>query len=120
MSLSRCAPIMRAIRWPCTSSRCTSAIIGLYRSSIAAADAVVRLSGAPNVFAAPAFLGKLVYPIYYPDLIAQQSSEFALDPLLVAGLIRQESLYESFAASGASAYGLMQVIRRPARRSSTR
>jgi soluble lytic murein transglycosylase len=71
---------------------------------------LVRLVGARNIFEAPAFIAKLVYPIYYADLVAQQSNEFALDPLLVTGLIRQESLFEPFAVSGAAAYGLMQVI----------
>ncbi len=42
--------------------------------------------------------------------IAEQASAYALDPLLMAGLIRQESLFEPNAASGANAYGLMQVI----------
>ena len=84
--------------------------IGLYRSSIGAADTLMHLANAATIAETPAFIAGLIYPIYYPDLIAAQSAEFALDPLLVAGLVRQESLYEPFAVSGAAAYGLMQVV----------
>jgi soluble lytic murein transglycosylase len=84
--------------------------IGIYRLSIGCADALMHLTSANTVAETPAFIAKLVYPIYYADLIATNASEYGLDPLLVAGLIRQESLFEAFAESGASAFGLMQVI----------
>ncbi|HEY3342847.1 MAG TPA: lytic transglycosylase domain-containing protein, partial [Anaerolineae bacterium] len=84
--------------------------IGLYRLSISTADTLIHLTSARTISETPAFIAKLVYPIYYSDLIAANASEYGLDPLLVAGLIRQESLFEAFAESGASAFGLMQVV----------
>jgi soluble lytic murein transglycosylase len=84
--------------------------IGIYRLSIGCADTLMRLTSATTISETPAFIAKLVYPIYYADLIAANSGEYSLDPLLVAGLIRQESLFETFAESGASAFGLMQVV----------
>ncbi|MCL4506417.1 MAG: transglycosylase SLT domain-containing protein [Chloroflexi bacterium] len=84
--------------------------IGAYRQSIGAAAALMRAAKAGSIADTPILITRLVYPIYYPDLIDEQASAYALDPLLIAGLIRQESLFEPNAASGASAYGLMQVI----------
>lgn len=84
--------------------------LGLFRSSISAADALLRQSPARNTAGAPIFLARLVYPIYHTDLITRAAQEFDVDPLLVASLIRQESLFEAFAVSTAAAQGLMQVI----------
>lgn len=84
--------------------------IGLYRPAISAADTLMRLSPAGTLSSLPAFLARLLYPQYYPDLVGAHAQEFGHDPLLIYSLIRQESLFEPFAASFASAYGLMQVI----------
>ncbi|HEY3290941.1 MAG TPA: transglycosylase SLT domain-containing protein, partial [Anaerolineae bacterium] len=84
--------------------------LGAYRESISTGAALLRSVNATNVSDAPAFLGQLVYPLYFADLIFAEASNYALDPLLVASLIRQESLFETFAASTASAFGLMQVV----------
>ncbi len=84
--------------------------IGLYRASIeAAANLISGLAGSDNLNA-PSFLVRLRYPIYYNDLVLPATQEFGVDPLLVFSLIRQESLYESFATSFAAAQGLMQII----------
>jgi soluble lytic murein transglycosylase len=84
--------------------------IGLYRSSILCARNIVDLSPAETVLDAPPFIARLVYPTYYHDLIEQNAELSGLDPLLVFSTVRQESLFESFATSYASAHGLMQVI----------
>jgi soluble lytic murein transglycosylase len=83
--------------------------LGLYRSSIAAAETVMRQAGV-NGLTAPRFLAHLAYPIYYGDLVVAESQRYGYDPLLQFSLIRQESLYESFALSTAVAQGLSQVI----------
>ena len=83
--------------------------IGLYRSSILAATAVLNLSG-QTVFEAPKFIGQLAYPAYYADLILPLADKYNFDPRLQFSLVRQESLFESFARSGAAAQGLSQVI----------
>jgi soluble lytic murein transglycosylase len=83
--------------------------IGLYRSSITAAAALIDQSGYDN-FNAPRYLVRLRYPIYYSDLVLPAAEEWKVDPLLIFSLIRQESLYEGFATSFAAAQGLMQII----------
>ncbi len=83
--------------------------IGLYRSSIMAAATVLNLSG-QTVFEAPLFIGQLAYPVYYADLILPLAQRYSFDPRLQFSLVRQESLFESFARSGAAAQGLSQVI----------
>ncbi len=83
--------------------------IGLYRSSILAATSVLNLTN-QTVFTAPPFIGRLAYPVYYADLILPLAGQYGYDPLLQFSLVRQESLFESFARSGAAAQGLAQVI----------
>jgi soluble lytic murein transglycosylase len=50
------------------------------------------------------------YPLAYWDIIVQESRARNLDPYQVAGLIRQETVFNSKARSPANAYGLMQVL----------
>jgi len=52
----------------------------------------------------------IFYPLIYWDIIAQESRARSLDPYQVAGLIRQESVFNPRAVSPARAYGLMQVV----------
>jgi soluble lytic murein transglycosylase len=83
--------------------------LGLYRSSIVAASALLQQMGA-TPFDAPLYLGRLAFPIYYADLILPLAESYGFDPRLQFALVRQESLFESFARSGAAAQGLSQVI----------
>ncbi len=83
--------------------------LGLYSSSILAAADLIEAAGA-TVFTAPPFIGRLAYPIYYDELVMEAADEYGYDPLIQFALLRQESLYESFARSGAAAQGLSQVI----------
>ncbi|HEV2762102.1 MAG TPA: lytic transglycosylase domain-containing protein, partial [Pyrinomonadaceae bacterium] len=50
------------------------------------------------------------YPLAYWDIIVQEARARDLDPFIVAGLIRQESVFNPRAASHADAYGLMQLL----------
>ncbi len=50
------------------------------------------------------------YPLAYWDIIVQESRARSLDPHQVAGLIRQESVFNPRAFSPANAYGLMQLL----------
>lgn len=50
------------------------------------------------------------YPLAYWEKIQKLALERELDPYLVLGLIRQESLFEVRAVSPASAVGLMQLL----------
>ncbi len=83
--------------------------LGLYRSSILAAVDLLEATGA-TVFTAPKFIGQLAYPVYYDELVLTTAEQYGYDPLIQFALLRQESLFESFARSGAAAQGLSQVI----------
>jgi soluble lytic murein transglycosylase len=50
------------------------------------------------------------YPLQYWDIIKQEARARGLDPYQVAGLIRQETVFNPRAVSSARAYGLMQVL----------
>jgi soluble lytic murein transglycosylase len=52
----------------------------------------------------------IFYPLAYWDIIKQSASARSLDPYQVAGLIRQESVFNPRATSSARAYGLMQLL----------
>ncbi|NDJ85772.1 MAG: tetratricopeptide repeat protein [Chloroflexi bacterium] len=83
--------------------------IGNYRTSIEAAAALIIMSGV-STYDAPSYIARLRYPIHYADLVLPNVETYELDPLLVFSLIRQESLFQSFATSFAAAQGLMQII----------
>ena len=53
---------------------------------------------------------RLLYPVVYPDGLIAEAKAQGLEPGFVAGLIRQESLFDPSATSGAGARGLMQVM----------
>jgi len=59
---------------------------------------------------APLEFWRLAFPYPYRSYIEQYSRDQALDPFLVAALIRQESEFNPLAISPAKAYGLMQVL----------
>jgi soluble lytic murein transglycosylase len=84
--------------------------MGLYRLSINAAAKLITSAGIVDTSQAPRFIARLRYPAYYQDLVLADCAQYALDPLLVFALIRQESLFEGFATSYAAAQGLMQII----------
>jgi soluble lytic murein transglycosylase len=83
--------------------------IGHYRASIEAAASLI-ISAGVSTFDAPGYIARLRYPIHYDDLVLPNAELNQLDPLLVFSLIRQESLFQSFATSFAAAQGLMQII----------
>ncbi len=82
--------------------------IGLYRSSILAAQRLHYLADT-DPLEGPAFIARLRYPTYFSDLILEDAEKYNLNPLYVFSLIWQESIYEGFAVSSASAQGLMQI-----------
>lgn len=53
---------------------------------------------------------KIIYPFPYQSIIMAEAAERGLDPYLVAGLIRQESMFHPSIASPAGAIGLMQIM----------
>jgi len=53
---------------------------------------------------------RAAYPVVHADALVEESRRNALDPALVAGLIRQESSFNPRAISPAGARGLMQLL----------
>lgn len=53
---------------------------------------------------------RIIYPFPHQDRVVAESRKNGLDPFLVAGLIRQESMFNARAVSAAGAIGLMQVM----------
>ncbi len=53
---------------------------------------------------------RILHPFPYRDLITAEAREKGLDPFLVAGLTRQESLFTTRISSPAGARGLMQIM----------
>jgi soluble lytic murein transglycosylase len=64
---------------------------------------------------APEEVWRAVYPLPYEESIAKNAERFGVDPMIVAGLIRQESTFLPDAVSRAGAVGLMQVLPRTGR-----
>ena len=63
----------------------------------------------------PQEVWRAAYPLPFEQSIRQWSSHAGIDPMLTAGLIRQESAFEPEARSGANAMGLMQLLPKTAR-----
>ena len=57
----------------------------------------------------PRVVWQTAYALPFASSIRRWSAKAAIDPMLVAGLIRQESAFEPEAHSPANAYGLMQL-----------
>jgi soluble lytic murein transglycosylase len=86
--------------------------IGLYRSATFAARRVLDIAGMDDAssLVAPVYFNRIRFGTYFSDMINSVSQQYNIHPLLAFSLIRQESLFESFVESSASARGLMQII----------
>jgi peptidoglycan lytic transglycosylase len=82
---------------------------GHYGAGILATRQIVTQFEARRVDEIPDEALRTAYPLPYRDLIERESQRYRLDPMLVAGLIRQESAFASDAVSYANAVGLMQL-----------
>lgn len=83
--------------------------LGLYRSAIYAARTLMDMAESLGG-TVPSYFERVRFGPYFGDLIVTESLDSGLDSLFVFSVVRQESLFESFATSYAFAYGLMQVI----------
>lgn len=86
--------------------------LGLYRTASLASRQVLTLAGMDDAgtMNAPLWFNRLRFGTYYSDLINQAAQENGFHPLFLFSVVRQESLFESFANSSAAAGGLMQII----------
>ncbi|MHB8625686.1 MAG: transglycosylase SLT domain-containing protein [Aggregatilineales bacterium] len=83
--------------------------LGVYRSSLTAAERLITLSGA-SIDQVPPYLARLAYPIDYSDILIPTAQSDKLDPLFVASIIRTESRFDAHALGGGEDSGLMQMI----------
>ena len=83
--------------------------LGVYRESIIAAADVI-IASRQGTLQAPAYIARMRFPAYYIDVIRPLAVERGIDPLLVLSLMRQESLFHTYATAAAGEVGLMQVI----------
>jgi len=66
--------------------------------------------GEPSLLSAPRVVQKLVLPLAFIKLVAPAAEAKKMDPLLLLGLMKQESWFQPRAASSAQARGLTQFI----------
>jgi soluble lytic murein transglycosylase len=64
----------------------------------------------------PLAVWKVLYPLPYESVIRREAAKNDFDPMLAAGLMRQESTFQADALSAQNAIGLMQVIPKTGRR----
>jgi len=58
----------------------------------------------------PLIVWKTLYPLPYEPSLRREAAKNSFDPMLAAGLIRQESTFQADAVSHKNAVGLMQVL----------
>jgi soluble lytic murein transglycosylase len=58
----------------------------------------------------PLIVWKTLYPLPYEPALRREAAKNSFDPMLAAGLIRQESTFQADAVSPKNAVGLMQVL----------
>jgi soluble lytic murein transglycosylase len=58
----------------------------------------------------PLNVWKVLYPLPYETALRREAARNDFDPMLAAGLIRQESTFQADAVSHANAIGLMQIL----------
>jgi peptidoglycan lytic transglycosylase len=58
----------------------------------------------------PISVWKVLYPLPYEAAVRREAAKNDFDPMLAAGLMRQESTFQADAVSHANAIGLMQVL----------
>jgi soluble lytic murein transglycosylase len=96
LALAQLAPYFREQGLHGLATRCASRLAALWPRG--------------TIHDAPLELQRLGYPLVYADLLSAEAQARGLDPLLLAALVRQESLFEPAAESYAGARGLGQVM----------
>jgi len=82
---------------------------GQYNVGIVAARQLVPQLEARKFEEVPLDVWRIAYPMPYRDAVEREALRSKLDPMLVAGLIRQESAFNHDAVSSMAAVGLMQL-----------
>lgn len=88
---------------------------GHFAAGMAYARSIVPSFDSRNFTEIPLNVWKALYPLPYESPLRHESGRNDLDPAVVAGLIRQESTFQSDVISYANAYGLMQLLPKTAK-----
>jgi soluble lytic murein transglycosylase len=74
------------------------------------ARVIVPNFDARKISEVPINVWKALFPLPYEGALRREAARNGFDPMLAAGLIRQESTFQADAVSRADAVGLMQVL----------
>ncbi|HEV2194301.1 MAG TPA: transglycosylase SLT domain-containing protein [Candidatus Acidoferrum sp.] len=83
---------------------------GHFGAGMAYARAIVPNADARKFTDVPVEVWKALFPLPYEAALRREAAKNDFDPMFAAGLIRQESTFQSDAVSHANAIGLMQVL----------
>jgi soluble lytic murein transglycosylase len=89
--------------------------LGRFPAAVGAAKRAFPEMGTAEEARVPDGWRRLYYPIEEGGFLADRAREFGLDPAILRGLVRQESLFEANAKSRAGALGLTQLLPSTAR-----
>lgn len=86
--------------------------LGYYRPAIFTARQILDMAGMDDAssLTAPQYFNHVRFGTYYSELVMEYAEKYNFHPLFLFSVIRQESLFESFIRSSASASGLMQIM----------
>jgi len=86
--------------------------LGFYRPAILACRQILDLAGMDDAgtLAAPNYFNHIRFGLYYKETVFAAAQSEALNPFMLYGLIRQESLFEGHAESAVGAQGVMQIM----------
>ena len=83
---------------------------GHFGAGMAYARAIVPNADARKFSDVPVDVWKALFPLPYEAALRREAAKNDFDPMFAAGLIRQESTFQSDAVSHKNAIGLMQVL----------
>ncbi len=83
---------------------------GHFGTGMAYGRLIVPSFDARKIEEVPPIVWKTLYPLPYESALRREAARNNFDPMLAAGLIRQESTFQADAVSHANAIGLMQVL----------
>ncbi len=86
--------------------------MGFYRSAILVARQILDLAGMDDAstLTAPSYFNHIRFGLYFQDYVTATAQDEGINPLFLFSVLRQESLFEGFATSGAGARGVMQIV----------
>jgi soluble lytic murein transglycosylase len=83
---------------------------GHFAAGMAYARIIIPEFQARKIDDVPIPVWKTLYPLPYEAIIRREAAKNNFDPMLAAGLMKQESTFQADAVSPADAVGLMQVL----------